>query len=47
MITVDNEREVVANEVIKFIGISQQKSDLRERYDASSPRLIIKNRHEG
>lgn len=47
MITVDNEREVVANEVIKFIGISQQKSDLRERYDASSPSLIIKNRHEG
>ncbi|QWE17770.1 alpha/beta hydrolase [Polynucleobacter corsicus] len=47
MITVDNEREVVANEVIKFIGMSQQKGALLEQLELASPNLIIKNRHEG
>jgi carboxylesterase len=46
MITVDNEREVVANEVIKFIGLSLQKTELLDRYELTSPNLIIKNRHE-
>ncbi|MEA9600333.1 alpha/beta fold hydrolase [Polynucleobacter sp. AP-Sanab-80-C2] len=47
MITVDNEREVVANEVIKFIGLSIQKEEALNHYDLESPNLIIKNRHEG
>jgi hypothetical protein len=47
MITVDNEREVVANEVIKFIGMSQQKGALLEQLELASPNLIIKNRYEG
>ncbi|MBU3632067.1 carboxylesterase [Polynucleobacter sp. AP-Feld-500C-C5] len=47
MITVDNEREVVANEVIKFIGLSIQKEEALNHYDLESPILIIKNRHEG
>ena len=47
MITVDNEREVVANEVIKFIGLSIQKEEALNYYDLESPNLIIKNRHEG
>ena len=47
MITVDNEREVVANEVIKFIGLSIQKEEALNHCDLESPNLIIKNRHEG
>jgi carboxylesterase len=47
MITVDNEREVVANEVIKFIGLSIQKGEMLNHYELESPNLIIKNRHEG
>jgi carboxylesterase len=47
IITVDNEREVVANEVIKFIGLSIQKEEALNHYDLESPNLIIKNRHEG
>ena len=47
MITVDNEREVVANEVIKFIGLSIQKGEVLNHYELESPNLIIKNRHEG
>jgi hypothetical protein len=46
MITVDNEREVVANEVIRFIELSQKKEELFDDYDLTFTNLIIKNRHE-
>jgi carboxylesterase len=44
MISVDNEREVVANEVLKFIGLSILKLGLPERYELNSADLIIKHR---
>ncbi|WP_215297734.1 carboxylesterase [Polynucleobacter sp. AP-Nino-20-G2] len=46
MITVDNEREIVANEVNGFIGRSIQKTELVERFNIETPSLIIKNRNE-
>jgi len=46
MITVDNEREIVANEVSNFIAQSIQKTALIERLNAETPNLIIKNRTE-
>jgi carboxylesterase len=44
MITVDNEREVVANEVINFIKQCSGKSALTHQLNANTPNLIIKNR---
>ena len=44
MITVDNEREIVANEVIKFIRQSGEKSSLIDSINLNTPNLIIKNR---
>ena len=44
MITVDNEREVVANEVINFIKQCSRKSALSHELNANTPNLIIKNR---
>jgi carboxylesterase len=44
MITVDNEREIVANEVNIFIEQAIQKSGLVERLNVDTPSLIIKNR---
>jgi carboxylesterase len=46
MITVDNEREIVANEVNNFIERSIQKTELAGRIGVNSPNLIIKNRDE-
>ena len=46
MITVDNEREIVANEVNKFIARSIQKIDMTQNLDIATPQLIIKNRNE-
>ncbi|QWD61672.1 carboxylesterase [Polynucleobacter sp. MWH-UH25E] len=44
MITVDNEREIVANEVINFIKQNNEKSILVQHLNANTPNLIIKNR---
>ena len=44
MITVDNEREVVVNEVINFIKQCSRKSALNHELNANTPNLIIKNR---
>jgi hypothetical protein len=44
MITVDNEREIVANEVSSFIRLSIEKSALIEDLNLETPQLIIKNR---
>lgn len=44
MITVDNEREIVANEVNNFIQQSIQKSILVEQLNIDTPHLIIKTR---
>lgn len=44
MITVDNEREIVANEVIKFIRQNHEKTALLEGLNENTPSLIIKNR---
>jgi carboxylesterase len=44
MITVDNEREIVANEVINFIELSREKSNLASSMNINNPHLIIKNR---
>lgn len=44
MITVDNEREVVANEVINFIKQGYEKSALIRNLNANTHNLIIKNR---
>ncbi|QKM64684.1 carboxylesterase [Polynucleobacter tropicus] len=44
MITVDNEREIVANEVINFIKQGYEKSSLIHNLNANTPNLIIKNR---
>ena len=46
MITVDNEREIVANSVITFILQSIKKNALIEELGLSAPALIIKNRKE-
>ena len=44
MITVDNEREIVSNEVINFIELSIEKINLATSMNISNPHLIIKNR---
>jgi hypothetical protein len=44
MITVDNEREIVVNEVINFINISKEKSNLAIDMNLSNPQLIVKHR---
>jgi carboxylesterase len=44
MITVDNEREIVANEVINFINQCIEKSISTQNLNANTPQLIIKNR---
>jgi carboxylesterase len=44
MITVDNEREIVANEVNNFIEQSIQKSKLVKELNINTPQLIIKTR---
>lgn len=44
MITVDNEREIVANEVINFLKQSEEKRTLIENLNVNTPNLIIKNR---
>jgi hypothetical protein len=44
MITVDNEREIVANEVINFIKQSIEKLISTQTLNANTPQLIIKNR---
>jgi carboxylesterase len=46
MITVDNEREIVANEVNSFIQLSIEKAELTEQLNQETPQLIIKNRSE-
>jgi carboxylesterase len=44
MITVDNEREIVANEVNKFIAQGIKKKELLENLSSNTPNLLIKNR---
>jgi carboxylesterase len=46
MITVDNEREIVANEVNNFIEKSIRKADVVSMMNLDAPSLIIKNRAE-
>jgi carboxylesterase len=46
MITVDNEREIVANEVSNFLAQSIERFKIIERLNANTPQLIIKNRSE-
>lgn len=45
MITVDNEREIVANEVNNFINLAIRKSALHRQLNIDMPQLIIKNRN--
>jgi carboxylesterase len=44
MITVDNEREVVANEVNNFINQTIEKDKISDRISIDTPSLVIKNR---
>jgi len=44
MITVDNEREVVANEVNNFINQALEKEKIIDRLAVDTPNLVIKNR---
>ncbi|MBT8535156.1 alpha/beta fold hydrolase [Polynucleobacter paneuropaeus] len=44
MITVDNEREVVANEVNNFINQALEKEKIVDRLAVDTPNLVIKNR---
>jgi carboxylesterase len=46
MITVDNEREIVANEVSNFLSQSIERIKIIEHLNANTPQLIIKNRSE-
>jgi carboxylesterase len=46
MITVDNDREVVANEVSNFLSQSIEKAKNISRLNVNTPQLIIKNRSE-
>lgn len=46
MITVDNEREIVANEVNNFIVQAVEKAKLIEELNSDTPHLIIKNRSD-
>ena len=45
MITVDNEREVVANEVNNFINPTIEKEKIVDRLSIDTPSLVIKNRN--
>ncbi|QWC95979.1 alpha/beta fold hydrolase [Polynucleobacter paneuropaeus] len=45
MITVDNEREVVANEVNIFINQTIEKEKIVDRLSIDTPSLVIKNRN--
>jgi carboxylesterase len=45
MITVDNEREVVANEVNNFINETIEKEKIMDRLSIDTPTLVIKNRN--
>jgi len=45
MITVDNEREVVANEVNNFINETIEKKKIVDRLSIDAPTLVIKNRN--
>jgi len=45
MITVDNEREVVANEVNNFINETIEKGKIVDRLSIDTPTLVIKNRN--
>ncbi|AWW44486.1 alpha/beta fold hydrolase [Polynucleobacter paneuropaeus] len=45
MITVDNEREVVANEVNNFINQTIEKEKIVDRLSIDTPSLVIKNRN--
>ncbi|MBT8549871.1 alpha/beta fold hydrolase [Polynucleobacter paneuropaeus] len=47
MITVDNEREVVANEVNNFINQTIEKEKIVDRLSIDTPSLVIKNRNRG
>jgi len=44
MITVDNEREVVANEVNNFINQTIGKDKIVDQISIETPSLVIKNR---
>ena len=44
MITVDNEREIVANETINFLKQGTEKSRVIQNLNVNTPNLIIKNR---
>jgi len=46
MITVDNEREIVANEVNNFLSQSIERLKSMQRLNTTTPQLIIKNRSE-
>jgi len=46
MITVDNEREIVANETISFIVESIKKKEISRETTLNTPSLIIRNRNE-
>ena len=45
MITVDNEREVVANEINNFINETIEKEKIVDRLSIDTPTLVIKNRN--
>jgi len=47
MITVDNEREIVANETINFIAQTIKKQEVSREINLNAPSLIIRNRNEG
>jgi carboxylesterase len=44
MITVDNEREIVANETMNFINQSLEKSKLIDKLASEAHSLVIKDR---
>ena len=46
MITVDNEREIVANETMNFIAQSIKKQEISRETNLNTPSLIIRNRNE-
>jgi len=46
MITVDNEREIVANETMNFIAQSIKKQEIAKEVNLNTSSLIIRNRNE-
>ena len=46
IITVDNEREIVANETVSFIAQSIKKQEVSREINLNSPSLIVRNRNE-